>query len=133
MRGAGGTNGGAGEFLIGLIMLCGGSYLLLNAMRVTSSFGMGSSLYSFNAGGGSYSLTSGYILIPLIFGIGMIFYNSKNIIGWVLSLGSLAGLIFGVITSVRISLQSMSMFDLSVILVLAIGGLGLLLKSLKEK
>jgi hypothetical protein len=29
-RGAGGTDGGTGTFLIGLIMMIGGGYLLLN-------------------------------------------------------------------------------------------------------
>jgi hypothetical protein len=67
-----------------------------------------------------------------MFGIGLIFYNSKNIFGWVLSLGSITALIFGVISSIRFSFRSMTSFDLIVILVLAIGGLGLFLRSLKS-
>lgn len=131
MRGAGGTSGGLGQFFIGLVMMCGGFYLLLNAISVSSSFGMGARLYGFNAYGGNYNITSGMIMIPFIFGVGLIFYNSKNILGWVLSLGSITGLIFGVITSIRFSFKTMSSFDLIVILVLAFGGLGLFLRSLK--
>jgi len=132
MRGAGGTSGGLGHFFIGLIMMCGGFYLLLNAITVTSSFGMGSRLYGFSAMGGNMSITSGMIMIPFIFGLGFIFYNSKNIFGWILTLGSLTGLIFGVISSIRFSFKTMTAFDLIVILVLAIGGLGLFLRSLKS-
>jgi len=131
MRGAGGTSGGLGHFFIGLIMMCGGFYMLLNTITVTSSFGMGMRLYGFSTMGGNYSVTSGMIMIPFIFGVGLIFYNSKNILGWILSLGSITGLIFGVISSIRFSFRTMTSFDLIVILVLAIGGLGLFLRSLK--
>jgi len=131
MRGAGGTSGGLGSFFIGLAMMCGGFYLLLNAITVSSSFGMGSRLYSYSGMGGSFNVTSGMIMIPFIFGIGLIFYNSKNIFGWILSLGSITGLIFGVISSIRFSFRTMTSFDLIVILVLSMGGLGLFLRSLK--
>ncbi|QBG36446.1 hypothetical protein [Litorilituus sediminis] len=131
MKGAGGTSGGFGQFFIGLIMMCGGFYMLLNAITVSSSFGMGMRLYGFSAMGGSYNITSGMILIPFMFGVGLIFYNSKNILGWLLSIGSVAALIFGVISSLRFSFRTMSSFDLIVILVLAIGGIGLFLRSLK--
>jgi len=131
MRGAGGTSGGLGQFFVGLVMMCGGFYMLLNAITVTSSFGMGMRLYGFNAMGNSFNVTSGMIMIPFIFGVGIIFYNSKNILGWILSLGSITALIFGVISSIRFSMRTMTSFDLIVILVLAVGGLGLFLRSLK--
>jgi len=132
MRGAGGTSGGLGEFFIGFIMMCAGFYMLLNSISVTSSFGMGARLYGFSALGGNYAVTSGTIMFPFIFGVGLVFYNSKNILGWLLTLGSIAALIFGVIASIHFSLRSMSAFDLITILVLAIGGLGLFLRSLKS-
>ena len=131
MKGAGGTSGGLGHFFIGLIMMCSGFYMLLNAIKVTSSFGMGMNLYGFSTIGGQYNITSGMVMIPFIFGIGLIFYNGRNIVGWILSIGSIAALIFGVISSIRFSFSTMTSFDLIVILVLAIGGLGLFLRSLK--
>jgi hypothetical protein len=131
MKGAGGTSGGIGTFFIGLIMMIGGFYLLLNAISVTSSFAFSRNLYSFSGMGGGYAITSGMVMIPFMFGIGLIFYNSRNIIGWVLALGSITALILGVISSINFSFRSMSAFDLIVILVLAIGGLGLLLKSFR--
>jgi drug/metabolite transporter (DMT)-like permease len=132
MKGAGGTSGGLGHFFIGLSMMCGGFYLLLNAISVTSNFAMSMRLYRFSAGAGSYGITSGMVMIPFIFGVGLVFYNSKNIVGWILTLGSITALIFGVITSIRFTLQSMTAFELIVILILAIGGLGLFLRSLKS-
>ncbi len=128
MKGAGGTSGGIGQFFIGLIMMCGGFYLLLNAISVSSSFGFGYRMY----GVGSLGITSGMVMIPFMFGIGFIFFNSKNLLGWLLSLGSLTALIFGVIASIKFSFRGMTAFELITILILAIGGLGLFLRSLKS-
>lgn len=128
MRGAGGTSGGTGSFLLGLAMMCGGFYMLLDAIIVRARFGFGHQIYSI----GGFGVTSGMIMIPFLFGVGFIFYNSKSILGWVLVIGSLISLIFGVISSVSFSMQRMSAFDMIVILVLAFGGLGLFLKSLRS-
>ena len=108
-------------------MMCGGFYMLFKAIVVSSSFGLGSHLF-----GGGYGLTGGMILVPFAIGVAMVFYNAKSYLGWLLAIGSLAALVFGVIASVQVSLSSMSAFDLIVILVLALGGLGLFLSSLRQ-
>lgn len=128
MNGAGGTSGGSGQFFLGLIMMCGGFYLLLNGIVVSSSFGLGSRLFGI---GGGYGVTGGMIMIPLIIGIGMVFYNAKNYLGWLIGIGSFAALVFGVISSVSMNLRTMSAFELICIVTLAFGGLGLFLKSLR--
>ena len=128
MRGAGGTDGGYAAFVIGLIMMIGGAYLLLNSIVVNSHFGGGMRLYSI----GGFGLTSGMLMIPFIFGIGLIFYSRANLIGWLLTLGSLVALVFGVLSSTNFTFRAMSAFDLIVILVLCFGGLGLFLRSLRS-
>ncbi len=128
MRGAGGSQGGELQFLIGIVMMVAGFYLLFNSITIDSRFGLGMRLY----GIGGMGITSGILMIPLIAGIIFIFYNVKNYIGWVLSVGSLVALIVGVLANARFSLRGMSSFDLIVILVLAFGGLGLFLRSLKS-
>ena len=80
----------------------------------------------------AFSLTTGMVLVPFVFGIGMIFYNSKNVIGWLLSIGSLSGLFFGVIVGLSFKMKTMSAFEMITILVLFIGGLGMFLSSLKK-
>lgn len=132
MKGAGGTEGGLRDFFLGLGMMGVGFYMLLSKIIVSSSFGMGHRLYSVNAGGMNFGLTTGMIFIPMIFGIGMIFYNAKSIWGWALSAISLAAMIFGVISSTKIRLATMTSFDLIVILILSFGGVGLFLRSLKK-
>lgn len=130
MRGAGGTSGGVGEFFIGFVMMCGGIYMLLQNITVTNKFSLGVGLY--RVGWLGVNITSGMILIPFIFGVGIIFYNSKNIAGWLLSIGSLVAMIFGVISNIQFSMRSMTAFELITILVLGVGGLGLFLRSLKN-
>ena len=128
MKGAGGTPGGIMTFLIGLIMACGGFYLLLNSIVIRASFGLGYRVYSF----GGYGITSGMIMIPFLFGVGMVFYDRRSSLGWLLTVGSVVALIFGVLSTVNFSLRGMSAFDLMLTLVLAFGGVGLLLRSLSD-
>ncbi len=128
MQGAGGTSGGSSRFFIGLIMLCGGIYLLFNSINVYGNYGFGARLYNM----GGFGVTSGMIMIPFMFGVGLIFYNAKNYLGWLLGCGSLVALVFGVISKIQFSFQNMTAFDLIVILTLAVGGLGLFLSSLRS-
>ena len=128
-NGAGGTDGGTAKFILGLGMFIGGAYLLLSSIMVTNSFSMSYGLFSV----GGWSVTSGIIMIPFMIGVGLIFYNYKNIIGWILALGSLLCMIIGVISSTHFSLRYMSAFELIIILVLLVGGAGLFLSSLRKQ
>ena len=110
--------------IIGLLMLAGGGYLLLQNI-VVGSFGLfGYPLY--NAWG--VQLTSGYALIPLLFGIGLIFYGWRWL-GWTLTACSAVAIFFGVLAELRLSFRTMSLFELLVILTLIAGGIGLLLRA----
>lgn len=127
--GAGGTPGGLGRFFLGLGMMVAGGYLFLSSIRVYHLFNLGYSLYAF----GPVRLTTGMTLLPLGLGLAMIFYNAKNVLGWLLFLGSLLAICVGVVASIHFSLASMSLFDLLVILTLLLGGLGLFLSSLRSQ
>jgi hypothetical protein len=126
-KNAGGTDGGSMRFLIGLIMMSGG-YLLLPSIIVDPSFGLGSYVFSI----GNFLVTRGLVIVPFLFGIGIVFYNSDNKLGWLLLLGSLTALVFGVFANLNIRFTSMSAFDLVVILVLFVGGIGWFLGSLRR-
>ncbi len=120
MRGAGGTSGGVGEFLLGLGMAIGGGYILLQKVTVTSG---GWYLYGVNA----FGLT----LIPFLMGAGLLFYNGKCRIGWLLLFASLIMIFAGILMNLHIYFQTTSLFDTLMILILLAGGLGLLARSLK--
>jgi hypothetical protein len=129
MKGAGGTNGGTGSFFLGLGMAGAGLYLLLRSISVYSGFSLGYGLWQM----GGYSVTSGMILVPTMIGIAMVFWNARNPLGWILSVGSVGALVVGVITSVQFSLAHMNLFELLTILILCFGGLGLFLRSLRDQ
>ncbi len=78
MKGAGGTRGGVGEFLVGLGLTVAGGYMILSRLTVWSSLG---SLWGFN----SFGLS----LIPLLGGIGVLFYDGGSKLGWLLVGGGL--------------------------------------------
>jgi hypothetical protein len=124
--GAGGSAGGLALFLLGVAMSIAGGYLLLNALRVLHGFG--GALFAV----GAFNVTGGMILIPFIIGTGIIFYDATKWYGWLLAGGSLLALIIGAIASVRFSFEGMTAFDLIVILVLFFGGLGLVLRSVRD-
>lgn len=126
---AGGTEGGTGSFILGLVMMVAGGYLLLRGITVRPSFGMGHNMFSI----GGFPVTTGMVLVPFAFGIGMIFYNGRSLIGWFLAIASIVALVVGVIASIHFNLIGMSAFDLIVIITLLVGGIGLFLRSLASQ
>jgi uncharacterized protein len=120
VRGAGGTPGGIGMFLIGLAMTVAGAYILTNRVTVTSGFWQ---LWGYN----SFGLS----LLPLIAGIGMLFFNGKSIAGWLLLFVGIIIIFTGILMNLQIYFQSTSLFNTIIMLVLLAGGIGLIARSLK--
>ena len=119
IRGAGGTPGGIGEFFLGLVMVVIGAYLITNRIVVVSSY------WSF----GGYSML-GLSLLPLIIGIGILFFNGKSIIGWILLLLGVVIIFAGVLMNLQIYFQATSLFGTIVMIVLLAGGIGLIFRAL---
>ena len=117
----GGTSGGVGTFLVGLAMVVGGGYLLLNQVQVTSSY------WTFG-GQGSFGLS----LLPLLAGIAFLFFDGKSILGWLLTFGGAVIIFVGIITHLDIYFRQTSLFNTLVMLVLLAGGIGLVARSLRE-
>lgn len=116
----GGTPGGLGEFLIGFIMACIGGYLLANQVIVVGSY------WSF-WGANSFGIT----LIPMLFGIGLLFWNGRSVIGWLLTIAGALFIVAGVIANMHIYFQPTSLFHTLVMLILLVGGLGLIARSVR--
>ena len=119
VRGAGGTPGGIAEFFLGLVMAIAGAYLIVNRVVVSSSF--------WSIGG--YN-TFGLSLVPLIFGIGILFFNGKSVVGWLLLIVGIVIIFAGILMNLQIYFQSTSLFNTIVMLVLLAGGIGLIFRAL---
>ena len=121
LKGAGGTSGGLGEFFIGLLMVIVGAYLLMNFVTVTSSFW---AMWGYN--------TFGLSLLPLIIGIGVLFFNGRSIAGWILLAVGVVIILTGILMNLQIYFQPTSLFNTIVMIVLLAGGIGLIARSLKS-
>ena len=119
-RGAGGTEGGVGMFLFGLGMAAAGGYLILSSVNVHSG---GWRLW----GNDSFGLS----LIPLLFGVGLLFFNGRSVIGWLLTFVGLVIIFAGILLNLDIYFRSTSLFNTLLMLVLLVGGIGLIARSLK--
>lgn len=122
VQGAGGTSGGIGQFLLGLCMAVAGAYLLTTQVTVTSNFWRW---------GGSNAF--GLSLIPLIIGIGLLFFNGRSIAGWLLTIAGAVIIFAGILTHLDIYFQATSLFNTIIMLVLLAGGVGLVARSLRAQ
>jgi predicted membrane channel-forming protein YqfA (hemolysin III family) len=118
--GAGGTPGGVGQFFIGLIMFCVGAYLLLNQVEVTTSW------WHFWGTNGF-----GLSLLPMLIGVGILFFNGKSAGGWILTAIGFAIILAGILMNMDIYFRRTSLYNTLVMLVLIAGGLGLIARSLR--
>jgi len=119
-RDAGGTPGGFGQFALGFIMACTGGYLLVNQVSVVSSYW---NIY----GGNSFGIT----LLPMLFGIALLFWRGRSKIGWFLTIGGALFIFAGIIANLHIYFRPLSLFNTLVLLVLLVGGLTLIARGLQ--
>lgn len=117
--GAGGTPGGLIEFFIGLGMTVAGAYLLTNRVVVSGGYW---SFWGYN----SFGLS----LIPLIFGIGILFFNGKSILGWLLLFVGVVIIGAGILMNLNIYFQPTSLFNTVMMLILLAGGIGLIARAI---
>ena len=119
-RDVGGTPGGLSNFLIGFAMACIGAYLLTNQVSVIGSY------WDFYG-----TSTFGVTLIPMLFGIFLLFRNGRSIAGWILTIAGALFILGGVIANMHIYFRPTSLFNTIVMLLLLIGGIGLIARAVR--
>ena len=100
-------------------MTCTGGYLLADRVVVASSY------WGF-FGANSFGIT----LIPMLIGIGLLFWNGRSIVGWLLTSAGALFILAGVIASLHLYFLPTSLFHFIVMFVLFAGGLGFIARSL---
>jgi hypothetical protein len=119
-RDAGGTPGGFGHFVLGFMMTCIGGYLLVNQVTVVGSFW---NFYGEN--------TFGITLLPILFGIGLLFWRGRSVIGWFLTIAGALFIFAGILANLHIFFRPTSLFNTIVMLILLVGGLGLIARGIQ--
>ncbi len=116
----GGTSGGLGDFLLGFALTCVGAYLLTNQVMVAGSY--------WDFWGGN---TFGVTLIPMLIGVGLLFWNGRSVVGWLLTGAGALFILAGVLANMHIYFRPTSLFATIVMLVLLVGGLGLIARAMR--
>lgn len=103
-------------------MLLIGGYLLFDHVQVGGGFWQ----WSFLGGGRS---SFGITLIPLLLGIGILFVNGNSFAGRFLTGAGALVILVGIIANLDIRFERTSLFNTLLMLVLIVGGLGLIVRS----
>ncbi len=120
LRSPGGTSGGLVEFLGGVAMVVAGGYLLTTRVTVSSGYW---TLWGYDAFGLS--------MLPLMVGIGVLFFNARSVLGWLLLLVGSVIIVTGIVANLRVYFQPTSLFNTIIILGLMAGGIGLIIRGLR--
>jgi hypothetical protein len=122
IQNVGGTPGGTRTFLLGMIMVIAGGYLLFHQVQVSGGYWNWSGL---GGAGRSFGVT----LLPLLFGVGILFVNGTSFAGRFLTFGGALVIVVGVIANLDIHFQQTSLWNTLTMLVLLVGGIGLVVRS----
>lgn len=121
-EGPGGTPGGLGEALVGLVMMAVGVYIVFDHVTVHTSFWR-----FFGTPGTSFGLT----MLPLLIGIGALFFNGRSVVGWLLAVAGIALILVGVLMNLDIYFRPTSLWATIMMFGLIAGGLGVFAKGLR--
>lgn len=120
LRGAGGTPGGVGTFLLGFGLMVAGGWLLLNQVTVTSG---GWRLFGYNAFGLS--------LVPLLLGVVLLFFDGRSVAGWLLTFAGAIVIVAGILTELDIYFRPTSLFNTLLMLGMLAAGVGLVARAVR--
>jgi hypothetical protein len=120
--GPGGTPGGLGEVLAGLAMIAVGIYIVFSHVTVHTSF------WRFV---GTPSQSFGLTLLPLLVGIGALFYDGRSALGWLLLVGGVLLILVGILMNLDIYFQPTSLWTTIFMFGLIGGGVGVFAKGLR--
>lgn len=109
------------EFYVGLILLAAGLFFILSKTMVSSGF------YAWRIG--SFNVSSGLVIVPLLVGIIWLFYNPKSFIAKLISIVGAVFILASIIMGIHISFTRTTLFDFIIMIVLMGAGAGLLLRT----
>lgn len=109
-------------FLIGLALSGMGLFLVFQNTVMFTNFSL-MDLLGFNP-------PFGIVLLPLIIGIGVLFFNEKSPIGWILVILGLATIILGIIMGLKIFFKPVTLYEGLLMFGFIAAGIGMMAKAL---
>ncbi|MEJ6949472.1 hypothetical protein [Natronospora cellulosivora (SeqCode)] len=113
------------NLIIGLALSGIGIFLIMQNTTLVTNFSLMDIL--------GFTPPFGLVLLPLLFGIGVLFYNSKSILGWVLLIFGIVTILLGILMGLRIIFRPVSLYQGVLMYGMTAAGAGLILKALSPK
>lgn len=118
IKGAGGTSGGIGMFILGLVLAGIGFYMFFS--RVVVEFHAWR-LWGFDG--------TGAILVLFVIGVAILFFNGRSLAGWIITSASLAGLLIYLVLNLNFHFLATNLIAVLIMLGLIGAGIGLITRS----
>ncbi len=109
------------DFVLGLLLVGVSIFVVFQSTTVSMSW------YTYRIG--SFGMPTGVIVLPLLISVGILFYNTKSVLGKYLFLISVVFIIVTLILSVKIQFQRTSMLSFVIMFGSFFAGAGLLAKT----
>lgn len=110
------------HFFLGIILLGAGIFMVCKNTYIVAS------IYTWHVG--RLSISSGLVAIPILVGIGMLFYDSKSFLAKIIILVGAVFLLISIIMSVRIHFRTTDLYTYILMFGSIFAGAGLLMRVL---
>jgi len=107
-------------FIVGMALIAGGLFMIFQNTKISLSL---MSIFG-------YTPPTGVIILPLLIGVAMLFFNSRSILGWIITIFGIVSIVLGLIMSLRMSFGVITLYDGLIMFGMPFAGAGLVLKAL---
>jgi len=109
-------------FIVGMALIAVGLFMIFQNTKITTNFSLISIF--------GYTPPTGVIILPLLIGVAMLFFNSRSILGWIITIFGIVSIVLGLIMSLRMSFGTITLYEGLIMFGMPFAGAGLVLKSL---
>ena len=112
-------------FFVGIIVFLIGVYLIFQNTVISTGFSLTGML--------GFTPNFGIVLLPLLIGIIVLFFNHHSILGWFLIILGILIILMGILMGLRIRFMAVTLFEGIIMFGMTAAGIGVTLKGLFGK
>jgi len=116
-----GSEGNLGSFFLGVICFAIGVYLIFQNTIISTQFSL-MDIIGFNP-------PFGLVILPLLIGIGILFFNEKSILGWIVTIFGIITILLGILMGLRIYFRPVTLYQAVLMYGMTAAGIGLIAKA----